>query len=174
MHCEVRWQSEPKISIVFSLQQCFWYKYAENIHLSYQLQFSSRVPRSVDVLWFFFVFNKHETVWEQKCQNATPPTNRSYEFWNFSWNFLPMVLTKLHLGIFEILKIVFSFSLTWDPIGVKISKNYSSYKSQLRVFKLLLKFLTNGPHKITFGDFWNFKNWNFEVEKLKFFFFCFR
>ncbi len=33
----------------------------------------------------------------------------------------------------------------------KISKCYSSYKSQSKVFKLFLNFLPNGPHKTTFG-----------------------
>ncbi len=47
----------------------------------------------------------------------------------------------------------FSFSLTWDPMGAKISKRYSSYKSQPKVFKLFLNFLPNGPHKRMFGIF---------------------
>ncbi len=46
----------------------------------------------------------------------------------------------------------FSFSLTWDPMGAKISKRYSSYKSQPKVFKRILNFLPNGPHKTTFGN----------------------
>ncbi len=36
-------------------------------------------------------------------------------------------------------------------MGVKISKRYSSYKLQPRVFKLFLNFLPNGPHKSSFG-----------------------
>ncbi len=47
----------------------------------------------------------------------------------------------------------FSFSLTWDLMGAKISKCYSSYKSQPKVFKLFLNFLPNGPHKTMFGIF---------------------
>ncbi len=54
----------------------------------------------------------------------------------------------------------FSFSLTWDPMGAKLSKSYSSCKSQPKAFKLFLNFLTNGPHKTTFGIF--------EILKLKF------
>ncbi len=54
----------------------------------------------------------------------------------------------------------FSFSLTLDPMGVKISKRYS-YKSQPKAFKLFLNFFPNGPHpkqktkqkKKTFGSF---------------------
>ncbi len=42
---------------------------------------------------------------------------------------------------------IFSFSLIWDPMGVKISKRYS-YKSQPKAFKLFLNFLPNAPHKI--------------------------
>ena len=46
----------------------------------------------------------------------------------------------------------FSFSLTWDPIGARISKRYSC-KSLPKVFKLLLTFLPNGPHETAFGMF---------------------
>ena len=35
--------------------------------------------------------------------------------------------------------------------GREISKCYSSYKSQLQIFKLFLNFPPNGPHKKTFG-----------------------
>ncbi len=38
-------------------------------------------------------------------------------------------------------------------MGAKISKRYSSYKSQPKVFELFLNFLPNGPHKTTFGIF---------------------
>ncbi len=52
--------------------------------------------------------------------------------------------------------IFFSFSLTCYPMVLKISKRYSSYKSQPKVFKLVLNFpplvLTN-----CFEDFWNFE-----------------
>ncbi len=51
----------------------------------------------------------------------------------------------------------FSFSLTWDPMGAKISKRYSSYKLQPKVFKLFLNFLPNHPHKTILGIFGNFK-----------------
>ncbi len=46
---------------------------------------------------------------------------------------------------------IFSFSLTWDPMGAKISKRYSSYKSQPKVFKICLNFPPNGPYKIMLG-----------------------
>ncbi len=38
-------------------------------------------------------------------------------------------------------------------MGAKISKRYSSYKSQPNVFKLFLNFPPHGPHKSTFGIF---------------------
>ncbi len=38
-------------------------------------------------------------------------------------------------------------------MGAKISKRYSSYKLQPKVFKLFLNCLPNGPHKTTFGIF---------------------
>ncbi len=59
-------------------------------------------------------------------------------------------LKKKH---FLILYEYFSFLLTWDPMGVKISKRYSSYKSQPKVLKLVLNFPPNGPNKILLGIF---------------------
>ncbi len=50
---------------------------------------------------------------------------------------------------------IFFISLTWDPVGAKVSKR-DPYKSQPKVFKLL-NFLPNGPHKTTFGTFEIFK-----------------
>ncbi len=38
-------------------------------------------------------------------------------------------------------------------MGAKISKRYSSYKSLPKVYKLVLNFLPNDPHKTTFGIF---------------------
>ncbi len=54
-------------------------------------------------------------------------------------------------NVFLIFYEYFSFSLTWDHMGAKISKRYSSYKSQPKGFKLFLNFLPNGPHKSMFG-----------------------
>ena len=64
--------------------------------------------------------------------------NCIWDFWN---------LENWHFTVF------FSFSLTWDPMGVKISKHYSPYKLQPKVFKLFLNFLPIGPHKNTLGIF---------------------
>ncbi len=36
-----------------------------------------------------------------------------------------------------------SFSLTWDPVGAKITKHYSSHKSLPNFLKLLLNFVSN-------------------------------
>ncbi len=38
-------------------------------------------------------------------------------------------------------------------MGVKISKRTSSYKFQPKVFKIVLNFPPNGPHKTTLGSF---------------------
>ena len=58
----------------------------------------------------------------------------------------------------EILIIFFRFFLTWDPMGVQISKCYSSYKSQPNVYKLVLNFPPNGPSsQSNIGDFGNFE-----------------
>ncbi len=80
---------------------------------------------------------------------------RSDVFWNLNFK----------KNVYE----YFSFSLTWDLMGAKISKRYSSYKSQSDVFKLFLNFRPNGPHKTTFGSlkFWKLKFYWF-------FFFFFR
>ncbi len=48
----------------------------------------------------------------------------------------------------------FSFSVTWDPMGAKTSKRYSSLKSLLNPFKLFPNFLLIGPDKVVL-DFWN-------------------
>ncbi len=56
----------------------------------------------------------------------------------------------------------FSFSLTWDPMGAKTSKRYSSFKSLLNPFNLFLNFLLSGPDKSTVLDFWNFEFLTFQ------------
>ncbi len=77
---------------------------------------------------------------------------------NFSCGFPWAICPDVFFFIFEkknfdFLGFFFSFSLTWDPMGAKISKRYSSYKSQPKVFKLFLNILPNGPHKTKFGIF---------------------
>ncbi len=56
----------------------------------------------------------------------------------------------------------FSFSLTWDPMGAKISKRYSCLKSLLNLFKPFLIFLLGGPHQSTVF-FLFFFIWIFEI-----------
>ena len=55
--------------------------------------------------------------------------------------------------VFDFFDEYFSFSLIWAPMRVKISKCYSSYKSQPKVSKLLLHFPPHGPDKNMFGIF---------------------
>ncbi len=74
--------------------------------------------------------------------------------WSYARTFFSFFFffVLLFFFTFEQKGIYFSFLLTWDRMGAKISKRYSSsYKSQPKVFKLFLKFLPNGPHKTTFG-----------------------
>ncbi len=53
-------------------------------------------------------------------------------------------------------------------MGANVSKGYSSYKLQPKVCKLLLDFIPNGPHKITFEIIESLK-----IESLTIFFFVF-
>ena len=52
---------------------------------------------------------------------------------------------------------IFQLLLTLYHMGAKTSKRYSSLKSLLNLFKLVLNFLLSGPHNSTFFDFWNFE-----------------
>ena len=73
---------------------------------------------------------------EFSCQWASQ--NYVWDFWNFeNWNFNELC----------------SFSLTWDPMGAKISKRYSSYNSKSKIFKLVLNCSPNCPHKTTLAIF---------------------
>ena len=66
-------------------------------------------------LRILFSFSLTWTLWAQKCQNATPPTNHSRKF---SWIFVSMVLTKLRLGIwtFEFLILTFFSKILNSPL----------------------------------------------------------
>ncbi len=86
---------------------------------------------------------------------------------NFSCS-LPWIWPRLEIGYFEKnnnKKKTFSdflnLRLKLHAMGTNISKRYSSLKSLLNFFKLLLNFLLSGPHKSTLLDFWNFANLNF-------------
>ncbi len=77
-----------------------------------------------------------------------------------SLKFLPRGHTLGHVLKFwkqklGILLRIFSFSLTWDTMGAKTSKRYSSLKSLLKLFKTFPKFLLRCPHKSTVWDFLN-------------------
>ncbi len=92
-----------------------------------------------------------------RLPNDTSSTSHNRNLSNLSWIFFSKVLTKTTFGIFvmlqiEILTILFSFSLTWDPIGVINSKRHS-YISYPKVLKLILNFPPYGPHKTKFGIF---------------------
>ena len=121
------------------------------------LTLGQTLGRFLNFVFEYFSFSFHGTPWERTFQNATSPTNRSRKFqtfpefssqwpsqncvWDF-WNFDNGNFNEFYL-----------FSLTWDPMGAKISKRYSSYKSQPKVFKLFLNFPPNGPHKNTLDIF---------------------
>ncbi len=71
---------------------------------------------------------------------SEPNARISFKFWLL----LPLIHTLgsffNFLTFFFIFYEYFSFSLTRDPMGAKISKSFSSYNSQPKVFKLLLIF----------------------------------
>ncbi len=71
-----------------------------------------------------------------------PHKSTVLDFWNFE---------------FLIFQKFCSFSLTWDPMGAKTSKRYSSLKSLSNLFNLFRNFLLSCCHKGTVLDFWNFK-----------------
>ncbi len=100
-------------------------KSVENCHLSHQLQVSRRAPRSMDLLLnFFFVFVK-----------IGPYGTKNFK-WHFLWKYAPDALPKNHAYSwggslpklfkelwnlkFWIFAKYFSFSLTWDNMGVKV------------------------------------------------------
>ncbi len=82
-------------------------------------------------------------------------TSKHYFFYKWQLKSIKLLLNyppngphKPAFGIFgvKILTIFFSFSLTWNPMRVKSSKRYS-YKSPAKVFKFILIFPLNDPHK---------------------------
>ena len=102
------------------------------------------------VLFCFFTnvfrFGYHGTLWEQKFQNATPPSNH---FWIFSiffsefssrWSSHKYCFALLKFWVYDFSRLFFSLSLTWDPIGAKTSKCYSYLKSLSNLFKPFPKF----------------------------------
>ncbi len=69
----------------------------------------------------------------------------------FSTYFLWQSSQNLFIGILKTLK----FSLTWEPMAVKISNHYSSYSFDSFSTKLFLNVPCNSPHKTCFLEFWN-------------------
>ena len=61
-----------------------------------------------------------------------PHKSTIWDFWKFE---------------FLIFQDFFSFSLTWDSVGAKSSKRYSSHKSLRNPLKLFLNFLVSSPQK---------------------------
>ncbi len=102
------------------------------------------------ILYDFFRFHQHGTLWEPKLQNVTPASNHFWILANFFWIFFSVVLTKALFGIFEI------FSL-WFLVNFFPLTRYSSLKSLLIFSKLFLNVLLSIPHKSTVVDFWNFE-----------------
>ncbi len=49
----------------------------------------------------------------------------------------------------------FSFSLTWDTMGAKISKHYSSFKSLLNLVNFFLNFFSQWSSQNAVLEFWN-------------------
>ncbi len=71
----------------------------------------------------------------------------------FPWAICPDGFIICEKIFFLIFNEYFSFSLTWDPMGAKTSKRYSSLKTLLNPFKLFLKFFLSSPDKSTVLDF---------------------
>ncbi len=73
-------------------------------------------------------------------------------------NFFSMVLTKVLFWNFGNLNFndFVSFFFTWDSIGAKISKHYSSFKTLSIYSKLSPNFLLNGTHKSTVFQIFEF------------------
>ncbi len=79
---------------------------------------------------------------------SEPNARISFKFW------LLLPLDHMHFfNFFIFFYEYFSVLVNMRPMGAKISKCYSSYKSQPKVLTLFLNFLPNGPHKTTFGIF---------------------
>ncbi len=126
------------------------------------------------IFWFYFLFCEffHFSL---KLDPTGTRTSKRYSslkslwnYLNFCWFLFWVVLTKVLFLTFEILSfrlfhILFSFSLSCDPMGAKTSKSYSPFKSLLNHFKLFLNFLLSGNHKSTVLDFWHFLVFEFFI-----------
>ena len=146
----------------------FMHGFLSNLSCGFPCIFGKKMFFLFIFLGIFFIFVNMGPYGRQDFKTVLllQITAESFE----AYNDFPNGPHKNTFGIFENWNFneLYSFSLTWDPMGVKISTRYSSYKSQLKVFKLLLNFLPNGPHKITFEIFEILK-----IEMLMIFFFVF-
>ena len=106
----------------------------------------------------FYEYFSFSLTWDSMggggIQNGTPPDprNRSRKFPNFSC-ILKILKIQIRSNRF------YSRSLTWTQRGVNISKRYCSYKSQAKIFKVVLNFLPNGLTKLG----WEFLNFDFPI-----------
>ncbi len=95
-----------------------------------------------------------------KTSNITPPSNHFRSF-KLLLNSFSVVLTRVLASRFEILSwqfvmIFFSLSLTWDPMGAKTSKGYSSLKPLLNLIPNFSWILFSVfPTKVLLWNFWN-------------------
>ncbi len=94
-------------------------------------------------------------------------------YMDFFQIFLVVASPGIYPDIFLIFENIFyeyfSFSLTWDPMGVKISKRCSSYKSQPKVLNFSWSFLSIVLTKLHLGflnEFLIFNDFFFKHIKL--------
>ena len=119
-----------------------------------------RMSVSVGMIFFYFYeYFSFSLTWDPiGAKSSKRYSYKSHvKLFKLSWIFSPVVLTTKRLGFLKFWKLKFkkknfSYSLTRDSMGVKMSKRFS-YKSKPKGFKLVLNFPPNGPHKTTFGIF---------------------
>ena len=122
------------------------------------------------VLTFAFVASK--AIWGHSVhlQFSENITSKRYYFYKSQRKFAKLVLNYLsqwssqkyiwNFWSFEnFMSTIFLSSLTWSPIGVRVSKLYSSFKWQPNVFNLVLGFRPYGPQKIC----WRFSKFSISL-----------
>ncbi len=132
----------------------------ENCQCRYQLQLSSRTPRSMDLLfssWFLALLDYVSRAYEIEIRSSVIrpwhqlSLNLLHEFLSnfdscFPWAICPDFLFCNFWKKKDFYEYV-SFSLTWDPMEAKTSKRYFSLKSLLHPFTLFPNFLLSGPRQ---------------------------
>ncbi len=86
---------------------------------------------------FSFLLTWDPMGWEQNLRNATPPSNHYRIFWNFSWTFFSIGLTKVVLDFwnFEFLILTNFLNSPLHPIGKQnpqLSKKKKKKKNERR------------------------------------------